>query len=67
MKQIKKLKAYSAMSAIVTFILIAIVVICGIWIDGLGELYGKLLGTGFVILALSCFLHVVFNGMDSDR
>ena len=55
------------MSAIVTFILIAIVVICGIWIDGLGELYGKLLGTGFVILALSCFLHVVFNGMDSDR
>ena len=43
----------------------AIVVICGIWIEGINEVYWKLIGTGFVILALAGFLHAVFNGMDS--
>jgi hypothetical protein len=60
---LQKLKAWSALSAVICAALLAVALIIAIWLEFENPVLWKWVGTLFVLFFLSALIHAIMQGM----
>ncbi len=59
----RRLKAWTALLAVISAVLLAVALIISIWSDFQSEILWKTTGTFFVLFFLSALIHAIMQGM----